>query len=65
MSLTVVNRNIDILIKYGNGKKDGVVKQWLNKEQEEQVELHMDIVIDCIQQHYMLILWMSFLHLKY
>jgi hypothetical protein len=65
MSLIQANKNIDISIKYGDGKKDGVVKQWHNKEQVEQVELHMDIVIDYILQHYMLILWMNSLHHKY
>jgi hypothetical protein len=53
MLLIVDNRSIDILIKYGNGKKVGEVELWLNKELVEQEELHMDIVIDFILQLYM------------
>ena len=54
MSLTVAKKNIDFLIKSGNGKKDGVVKLWLNKELVELVELLMDTVIGYIQQPFIL-----------
>jgi hypothetical protein len=65
MLLILDNKSIDILIKSGNGKKDGEVRLWLNKDLVELVEQHMDIVIDFIQLHYMLILWMNSLLLKY
>ncbi len=51
----MANKNIDILIKYGNGKKAGEVELWPNKEQADQEEQHMAIAIDFIQQLYTLI----------
>lgn len=53
MSSILVNKNIDILIMFGNGRKVGDRKQWLLKEQVELVELLTVIVIDCIRLHYM------------
>jgi hypothetical protein len=54
MSLIVGNKSTDSLIRYGNGKKVGEVRQWLNKEQAELEGQHMVIVIDYILLHYML-----------
>lgn len=50
---------------YGNGKKDGVQKLWLHKDQDVLVEQLMDIVIDYIHQHYMQILWINIHNHKY
>lgn len=50
------NKNIDTSIKFGNGKRDGEVKQWPNKDLVELVELPMDIVTDYIQLRFMQIL---------
>ena len=52
MLLIVVNKSIDSLIKYGNGKKDGEAKLWLSKELVEQAVQPMVIAIDYTQQHY-------------
>ncbi len=52
MLLIVVRRNIDSLIKCGNGKKDGEARQWLNKGLVEQAEQHMAIAIDYIRRPY-------------
>jgi hypothetical protein len=61
----VDNKNIDFSIMFGNGKKDGEVKPWLNKDPVEQEEQLMDIVIDCTVPLFMQILWKIFLHLKF
>lgn len=53
MLLIVAKRNIDSLIKYGDGKKDGEVRRWLSKELVEQAVQHMVIAIDSTQQLYM------------
>jgi hypothetical protein len=55
MLLIQGNKSIGILMMYGNGVKDGVLRLWLHKGQVEQVELLMDIVIDFILLLYMLI----------
>jgi hypothetical protein len=44
----VDNKNTDFSIMFGSGKKVGVVKPWLNRDQGEQEEQLMDIAIDCI-----------------
>jgi len=61
----VDKKNIGILIKYGNGKKGGDQRLWLNKDLVEQVEPLMDIVIDYILLPYMLILCKTTRHHKY
>jgi hypothetical protein len=65
MSLIVDNKNIDFLITYGNGKKDGEVKLWPSKDLEEQEEQLMDTVIDCTVLHFMQILCKISLHPKF
>lgn len=63
--LSIVDRkSIDILIKYGNGKKDGVVRLWLSKDLVEPVERLMVIAIGFILQLYMQTSWSSFRPLK-
>jgi hypothetical protein len=61
----VDNKNIDISIRFGNGKKDGEVKLWLNKDQVELAELLMVIVIVFILQPFIQILWIIIQNLKY
>ena len=65
MLLILDKKSIDILMESGNGKKDGEVKQWHNKELEEQVGQLMDIVIDYIRLLYMQIKWKNILIPRY
>ena len=65
MLLIAGSKNIDFSIMFGNGKKDGEVKLWLNKDPVEQVEQLMDIVIDCTVLRFMQILWKIFLLHKF
>ena len=58
-------KNIGTLIKFGSGKKDGVAKLWLSKDQEELVEQLTATAIDCIRQLFMLISWKAIQHPKY
>ena len=57
MSLIADKKNIDTSIRYGNGKKDGDQKPWLNKDLVEPVERHTVIAIDYFPLPYMPILW--------
>jgi hypothetical protein len=59
------NKNIGILMEYGNGEKDGVPKRWLLSDPAEQEEPPMDIVTDSILPLYMLILWNNTPNLKF
>lgn len=65
MSLIQAKKNIDILIRYGNGEKAMEVRQWHNKEQAELVEQHMVTVIVCTRLLYMLTRWKNILIPKY
>jgi hypothetical protein len=63
--LIQASKNIGTLMECGDGKKDGVQKLWLLNVQVEQEEPPMDIVIDFILQHSMLILWNNTLSLRF
>jgi hypothetical protein len=52
-------------MEYGDGEKDGDQKLWRYKDLVELAEQLMDILIDFILLHFLLILWNNFHNHKY